>query len=173
MTSQMAEPRLQTDRLPNLQMVFHFTPPDIMGSKEYVDWMSQFPADVKHVVINKDGQGNESTDLTTFVKKLNMMHPTVFPGLSDDMANKLASENKVSSMLPEGTTVLQAHLDQKIWMRPDLGNVEASTHTPNYESIEKEMAEIPEVTNMIAQIADEVKTEVKQVCQLNYFKLID
>ena len=71
-----------------------------MGSKEYVDWMSQFPADVKHVVINKDGKGNESTDLTTFVKKLNMMHPTVFPGLSDDMANRLGSDNKVVNSSP-------------------------------------------------------------------------
>ena len=56
----MSEPRLQPESLPHIQGIFHFTPPFIMRSKEYLEWMAKFPDHVQHVMINEGATGYES-----------------------------------------------------------------------------------------------------------------
>ena len=40
-TTLLAEPRLAPAQLENLKAVFHFSPPYVMRSKEYTEWMSR------------------------------------------------------------------------------------------------------------------------------------
>jgi len=174
----MSEPRLQPENLPHIQGIFHFTPPFIMRSKEYVEWMAKFPDHVQHVMINEGATGYESVDLMAYNQKLNMMHPLIFPGLSSDVlpsesedkshgtfssltgaatSNLESPISALKKLLPKEKLVYQAKLDQKYSVRPDKGLIEDSLKVYDAKEVTLEMTGVPEVSAMIAQIQDEVK----------------
>ncbi|CAG0879837.1 unnamed protein product [Darwinula stevensoni] len=64
-------------------VIFHFTPPEVMGNLKYQDWMSQFPKSTIHISLNRDSTclGNREVYRNQF--KLNSLDPVVFPLLKE------------------------------------------------------------------------------------------
>jgi len=115
-------------------LIIHFTPEEVLTSPRYQQWMSSFPAQTQHMILN------ERSSPVPFIAKyrnqarLNLLNDNIFPLLAD------ASSPNVDTSRTEASSencvygeaglvynlVLPGHLDEHGWdttqcvLRPDL-----------------------------------------------------
>ena len=79
-------PSLQTEKqltsIPNLDTVFHFSPPEVVASPGYQDYLAALGPSVNHVVLNQSCLGLGLHDVYSYTDKMRLLRPELFPALA-------------------------------------------------------------------------------------------
>uniref|UniRef100_T1JGB1 ribonuclease Z n=1 Tax=Strigamia maritima TaxID=126957 RepID=T1JGB1_STRMM len=67
-----------------LSLMVHLTPTDVFNHWKYKDWMSRFPSETKHMIVNESCPGLANEAVYRLQYKLNCIDPEVFPLLKTD-----------------------------------------------------------------------------------------
>ncbi|KAK6624132.1 hypothetical protein RUM44_010990 [Polyplax serrata] len=65
-------------------VVIHFTNSNVLEHTKYKEWISRFPKETKHLIINNTNKGFTSIGIHRMQQKLHMLHPEIFPLLPQD-----------------------------------------------------------------------------------------
>jgi ribonuclease Z len=63
--------------------VVHFSPLEVVRLPQYQEWMDKFPPSTAHLVLNEGNQCQGTTAVHRIQHKLHLLHPTIFPLLSN------------------------------------------------------------------------------------------
>ena len=74
--------------------VVHFTPEKIIKDPRYREWMEKFAPTTKHLIINEENSCMGSEAVHRIQHKLHLLHPEIFPFLSEDGITSERTEEK-------------------------------------------------------------------------------
>ncbi|XP_015917439.1 ribonuclease Z, mitochondrial [Parasteatoda tepidariorum] len=95
-------------------LVVHFTPPNILTTPEYQDWMNKFPDSTCHLILNKTNATLNSAGVHRIQHKLNLLHPGIFSLLHEnDTAEEFREYQKEN--------IIQANTLDRYYLRPPRG----------------------------------------------------
>ncbi|XP_075230593.1 ribonuclease Z [Lycorma delicatula] len=96
-------------------LVVHFTPPNILHNSRYKHWMEKFPPSTQHLIINEDNSCMGSVAVHRIQYKLNLLHPEIFPLLSDSgiPTVTLPSETSNGNVLSEDSNNKESECSMK------------------------------------------------------------
>ncbi|XP_055939624.1 zinc phosphodiesterase ELAC protein 2-like isoform X2 [Argiope bruennichi] len=104
-------------------LVVHFTPPEILHTCKYQEWMQRFPVTTCHLILNGDCATVNSLAIHRIQHQLNLLHPGIF---------SLLHENEI---VPKNVTAVQntfqAQTLERYYLRP--ANGLDKTHVLNFQ----------------------------------------
>ena len=143
-------------------VLIHMTPADLIDHPDYQAWMAKFPADVQHIIVNRDHCARPITfnSSASSQMRLNTLHPTIFQGMREtltpsiplptifdpqvasqmDVDTSSASIRKPLNIMP-ASPLLKFHLSPAASFGPDLSEL------PVQPSLEAVMAPFQEAVN--------------------------
>lgn len=62
--------------------IVHFTPQIVMDDPRYINWMSKFSLNTRHIVVNEENECMGTEASHRHQHKLHMLHPEIFPFLN-------------------------------------------------------------------------------------------
>jgi ribonuclease Z len=98
-----------SDKAEQPRFVFHFTPPEVMESIRYKEWMSLFPESVIHVRLNEKNSNKAFTGAAALQAKLRCLDQQIFPPVFSDVNH--ADDQAATSFVPAETML-------KLFLRP-------------------------------------------------------
>jgi len=114
-------PSLQTEKqltsIPNLDTVFHFSPPEVVASPGYQDYLAALGPGVRHVVLNQSCLGLGLHDVHSYTDKMRLLRPELFPALAGQADSGLAHRLRQEEGGGAGR-VVEAESGLKVQVRP-------------------------------------------------------
>ncbi|XP_018366735.1 PREDICTED: ribonuclease Z, mitochondrial isoform X1 [Trachymyrmex cornetzi] len=134
--------------------VIHFTPQDVMDNSRYVNWMSKFGLNTRHIVVNEENQCMGTEAMHRHQHKLHMLHSEIFPFLSEE---SFQEKTRVEDLpiIHRPKTHHTVHLQPKL--RFDTKN-EVSLHPEEYVN---EVFEIDGILDALAELQTEINARTK------------
>lgn len=94
-------------------LVVHFTPPEVLKTRKYQEWMEKFPDTTCHLILNSDNATVCSSAIHRIQHKLNLLHPHIFPTLQEKEIVPLGELEKEN--------LIQANTLDRFLLRPNKG----------------------------------------------------
>jgi len=166
--SLLKEPLLQTQKLPDLCGIFHFSPIDVVNSESYVNWVNSLPEDITHIMLNQNSFDFGTTKLLKENAKLHTVAPEVFskmlpgePSKSKQIeSNETASENV--DYKDWNRKCIQGATDMKLSCRPDKGSVTWNKIDP-MELFDEEIKTMqPELDNVLKTTREAIEKSLRE-----------
>ncbi|CAL1279777.1 unnamed protein product [Larinioides sclopetarius] len=88
--------------------VFHFSPPDIIKSRNYQTWIQKFHENVQHYILNSSNPSMSSEAIHQTQNLLHLFHPEIFKLLPEEKTKPLPLQ--VSSKIMNPPPMLQIYL---------------------------------------------------------------
>jgi len=118
----------------HLHTVFHFSPPDVVATSRYQNFMAKLGTNVSHVIINSHNSGLGLPDVSAHQHKLHHIRPDLFPllqGAGDHNLRPAQLRASLESQVPGSGQVIKARTGLKVNVRPQrLHPIDLSMVTP-------------------------------------------
>ena len=118
----------------HLHTVFHFSPPDVVATSRYQNFMAKLGTKVSHVIINSHNSGLGLPDVSAHQHKLHHIRPDLFPllqGAGDHNLRPAQLRASLESRVPGSGQVIKARTGLKVNVRPQrLHPIDLSMVTP-------------------------------------------
>ncbi|TRY64011.1 hypothetical protein TCAL_00784 [Tigriopus californicus] len=138
----------------NLGFIFHFTPSHISDSPVYQTWMERWHSPgVKQVLLNDHNRLYGGKDLMTFVKKLKLIAPPLFPTLSNQKKSLSDITVEKKPGLYHGESGLKFHI------RPTTEVESTSLPIIDEKEVEAEVLSLKAVSEQIAARVEVLKPD--------------
>ncbi|XP_054716550.1 zinc phosphodiesterase ELAC protein 2-like [Uloborus diversus] len=150
------EKKFERYQLPNdaafdVSAVFHFSPPAIVKSDKYQEWMARFHQNSQHFLLNNDNATASSETVLKIQNVLHLLHPKIFSLLRE-------KENpSSSSFLNAPFSVIQSPAMLQLHVRPEKKLHWSNVIGFNYEDYIQSVKELPGVEEKLNDLYSALK----------------
>ncbi|XP_076234305.1 ribonuclease Z isoform X2 [Calliopsis andreniformis] len=127
--------------------IFHITPEEIFSTPQYQDWITKFPPNTQHIVLNSKNSGISSRAVHKNQYLLNMLHPEIFPLLHEEECLK---NNYYAQNIHRGKVM------QTLKIRPFRKHIDLLPDDTNPKSYVKEVTEIVNFTQTLETLKSNI-----------------
>ncbi|GFQ89701.1 zinc phosphodiesterase ELAC protein 2 [Trichonephila clavata] len=145
-----------SDSSKTASLVVHFTPPKILHSPKYQEWMQRFPSTTSHLILNTDCSSVNSLATHRIQKQLNLLHPGIFSLLQEN-------EDEVNGISDKVENVFLARTLERYYLRPNNGLDRSYSLTFNPEDFVEEAMNAEGFEALLKDLQSKIQVKAKFV----------